>query len=249
MHSKEAIWIAARLAEMTPSDLDPVVNVGSSTEEFRCVNQPHVDRIVFQPLRERGIRVVHQDIKKGRGVDLVGDLEDERFVRRLAGLEFKTVLCTNVLEHVRNPDNVVRGLIQLVKDGGYIIVTVPNAYPKHMDPIDNMFRPTPEDLGKLFGSAEMVKSTVLPIDTVWRSLKSRPRELSRLFARATLPVYRYRGWITALHKVGWMFRPRSVSCVVLRMVSGEPGAATGRVSRLAAVPVERAVRESVADSQ
>ena len=67
-----------RLAELDPAQRSPLVNVGSSTGEFREVRQPHIDRIVFAPLRAAGVEVVHADVKAAPGVDLVGDLTEDR---------------------------------------------------------------------------------------------------------------------------------------------------------------------------
>lgn len=72
----EARWFGQRIAEMEPGDIFPMLNVGSSTEEFRTKKQPWIDQFIFKPIREKGYKVVHTDIKKDVGVDLVGDLTD-----------------------------------------------------------------------------------------------------------------------------------------------------------------------------
>ena len=80
MQILEAQWLGDRLAEIADGELFPLLNVGSSTGEFRTTVQPHIDAKVFAPLRARGGKVLHLDIKAAEGVDIVGDLLDPGFL-------------------------------------------------------------------------------------------------------------------------------------------------------------------------
>jgi SAM-dependent methyltransferase len=93
------------------------------------------------PLTRSGCRVIHLDMKKADGVDVSGDLTDPAFVEKLASLRVRSVLCSNVLEHVTDPARLARRLEELLPAGGYLIVTVPHEFPYHADPIDTLFRP------------------------------------------------------------------------------------------------------------
>ena len=63
---------------------------------------------------------------------------------------YAALLCCNVLEHVRDPGEFARRCAMLVRPGGVIVVTVPRSYPHHADPIDTLYRPTPEEAAALF---------------------------------------------------------------------------------------------------
>ena len=73
MFVEEAQWIRAVLEECGPS-AGTVIDLGSSTEEFRRLQQPHIDYFVFLPLRRRRLSIVHVDAKAADGVDVVVDL-------------------------------------------------------------------------------------------------------------------------------------------------------------------------------
>ncbi len=143
---EESHWVAERLAELDIGNGDLVVDVGSSTREFRCLGQPHIDYNVFRPLRERGVRVVHVDQKEGPGIDAVVDIASP--AASLGELEgaADVLLCTSLLEHVPDRRSAFRNLRRLMKNGGHMLVTAPLRLPYHADPIDNMYRPSPENL-------------------------------------------------------------------------------------------------------
>ena len=142
MFIKEAEWLRARLAEIRDEDLFPLLDVGSQTLQFRMVQQPHVDQELFSPLRERGGRIIHLDLQDAEGVDVVGNLTDSEFQESLRSLGVRSIIISNLLEHVRHRASVAEASLRVVKSGGYVIVTGPKDYPYHPDPIDTMFRPT-----------------------------------------------------------------------------------------------------------
>src|ERR1700722_15967770 len=146
----EAQWVGEVLKGFDPEKLSPVINMGSATLHFRQQVQPWIDRCIFVPLRERGVEVHHLDSQLGDGIDLRGDLNDEKFLATLFENRYRTVLCCNLLEHVTDPGGVCANIERLLFYQGYLIVTVPHKFPYHPDPIDTMFRPRPEDLVRLF---------------------------------------------------------------------------------------------------
>ena len=216
MQRAEASWLGAQLDRIAPSNLSPMLNVGSSTAHFRNNRQPWMERSVFGPLRERGVIVKHVDMKQGDGVDLTGDLMDPAFVQRLASYGFRSVLCSNVLEHVSDPVGLSRQLPGLVAPGGHLIVTGPLRFPYHPDPIDTRYRPTPEDLVGLFPGLVVVVAEAVDCGSFFESLTHGWRELIARVAWVFLPFVRRRGWIGNLHRLGWIGARFSASCVVLR---------------------------------
>ena len=73
-------------------------------------------------------------------MDIVGDLTDADFLVAVRKARYKSVLCSNLLEHIIGPEKICNAIVDVVEPGGYIVVTVPNLYPYHGDPIDTKFR-------------------------------------------------------------------------------------------------------------
>lgn len=127
---------AARIGELLANTSDAVVlNVGSSSRQFYCAQQPYIWTDVMQPLLERDNALINIDTKAQPGVHLVRDATDLRLTD-IADV----VLCCNILEHVENPATVLHSAYRALKKGGHIFIESPTAYPYHADPIDTMFR-------------------------------------------------------------------------------------------------------------
>jgi SAM-dependent methyltransferase len=76
--------------------------------------------------------------EKQRHVDLVCDLD---LGIPLPGADFDTVLATDVLEHLRRPENLFGEMARVLRPGGKLIVGVPFLYGIHEEPQD--FNRTP----------------------------------------------------------------------------------------------------------
>jgi len=149
MFREEAVWIEQTLTKIKPlSNNNIVANLGSSTAYFREVIQPHIHNHIIIPLQNNGWKIVHVDFKKDEGVDIVADLTKEDFSNNFQPAAL--TICTNMLEHVEDINMAVTNLVKATCKGGYILLTVPYKYKKHLDPIDNMFRPTPDEIAQLF---------------------------------------------------------------------------------------------------
>jgi SAM-dependent methyltransferase len=155
----ESLWIRAALERAGLSAGMTVLDIGSSTQAFRTLIQPHIDRNVFEPLRQRGITPVHLDARAEPGVDIVAD------VTRLDGVDrcFDVVLCTNLLEHVSDRRATLHNVKRVVARSGLLLITVPRRYPLHQDPIDTGFRPSAEALGDLVGWPEALEREVVTV--------------------------------------------------------------------------------------
>src|SRR6185312_10439847 len=99
MNDLESQWLGQRMAATPDERIFPLLNVGSSTLEFRTRTQPYIDRNIFAPLRERGGKVYHLDIKPDEGVDMVGDLVDPAFLDRVSRMEIRSAMISNLFEH------------------------------------------------------------------------------------------------------------------------------------------------------
>ncbi|GMV77698.1 MAG: hypothetical protein AMXMBFR79_08330 [Chitinophagaceae bacterium] len=177
MFIEESEWIKSVLKKIKPyPSNNKVGNLGSSSEEFRKVYQPHIQKNIIEVLENDGWNVIHIDFKNDNGVDIVGDLTQENFGNNLKN-EYALTICTNMLEHVLDIPLVVNNLMKITAEGGYILLTVPYKYKIHYDPIDNGFRPTPDEIIQLFTpqKIEVIDKTIISIKdkSYYREKKSK----------------------------------------------------------------------------
>lgn len=218
MRQAEARWIGATLARLPLCDRGPLVNIGSSTREFREVKQPHIDHLVFAPLRAAGLAVIHTDLKMGDGIDVPGDLRDESVQSRLRAASPRVVLCSNVLEHVVHPHQVASIIESLLPRGGHAIITVPRSYPYHPDPIDTGFRPTPPELMSLFPSCSLVEGVVVEDRSFGHEIVRGGRAGLSKGTRTILGALRVGNEVARAQrdKLRWLLRPFSTTCILIR---------------------------------
>jgi SAM-dependent methyltransferase len=216
MLPEEARWLGRELAGIDDASLFPMLNVGSSTGAFVTSEQPWIFEHVFSPLERRGGKIVSVDVKRAPGVDIVGDLTDPEVIARLGAMHFRSILCSNLLEHVADREKVARALVSILETGGSIVVSGPRRYPFHPDPIDTLYRPTVSELAALFPRCELVRGEIVNAGNYWRYVSRTPRKLVRATVRLFLPFYRPREWYAALLRLGWLARDFEVVCVVLR---------------------------------
>lgn len=161
MFKEESIWIKEVLGEVDISSVNEVLDVGSSTKKFRTKTQPYIDENVFKPLRDRGISIYHLDSKDEKDVDYVYDVENMKVEK--FGKKFGLVICCSLLEHVQKPKKVGSLLVNIVKQDGFLLITLPQAYRCHLDPIDTMFRPSMEELISIFPGMKIIRKKVVRI--------------------------------------------------------------------------------------
>jgi SAM-dependent methyltransferase len=225
---EEAQWIGNKLQTAFSSG-QRILNLGSSTLHARTVVQPHMSSFIFEPLNQMGVEVVHSDISKEEGVDLVGDFTDPEFIATLKSQKFDGVLCCNLLEHLENRQLLIDSLTAIVPARGFLLITVPKQYPYHLDPIDTMYRPNPAELSALFPEFEILHAeivlarrqikkngTLVYHKNYFEQLKEDPKLFLRLLFRCLLPFYKIANWRITLNDLVNMFKPFSVTCVVLK---------------------------------
>ena len=215
MRFEEAEKIGRLLAEL-PGDIGPVIELGSSTATFRNVQQPHIDRFIHAPLRAHGVKVIHTDLRDGDGIDVSGDIYEPEVRERLTSLGAKTVLCCNIFEHVTDRSNFAAICDEILRPGGCIIVSVPYRYPYHLDPIDTMYRPAPEELVDLFPGYRVQVAERVTGGSFWTDLGRRPGRALKALARVLMLRGGWRESLSRLHRLTFLFRPYQVSVAVLR---------------------------------
>lgn len=213
----ESLWIANQISKLVETaDEFALLNVGSSTGRFRRVDQPHIYKNIFEPIAAR-CSVDHLDMKAADGVDLVGDLTEPDFLEKLKRRSYDAVLCSNLLEHVTNPEEICRCMEACVKTGGFIIVTVPQLYPYHNDPIDTKFRPSINELGECFKSSSLVEGEIIVGDHSHLKVLLQNRKLmARTVARWFTPFYQYDVWKKVVSDIPNTLKSYRETCVVVR---------------------------------
>ena len=218
---EEAKWLGENFCALE-QECFPMVNIGSSTKEFRSQIQPHIDEFIFNPLRKQGKKVLHTDIKDADGVDLVGDLNDGKFIEQIKTLGVKSVLCSNLLEHVVSPQSICRQLENMLEPGGLIIVTVPYQYPYHKDPIDTKFRPSIDELCRLFSNSTLIRGEIVTspgsqAKTLWSKFRHGDfLSVFNIVKRWILPLHGLSEWRKARVDMFSLLKPYQVTCVVLK---------------------------------
>jgi hypothetical protein len=213
---RESEWVGKALQAL-PDDAFPLVNVGCQTREFREVSQPWVSENIFAPLDAANRKVLHVDIRPDVGVDLVADVTSAEGQAAIRASGARSVLCTNLLEHVPDPSAVLEHLADMVPVGGYLVVTGPLRFPYHADPIDTMYRPTAAEMADQIGpSFSVVESEDILCERGARYYSFRPGGRARLVARLLTPFIRFSEWrVTAT----WAFRRTSAYAVVAKRIS------------------------------
>lgn len=219
MLREEAELIGRWVRQLELGNGSTCLNVGSSTREFRETTQPFIDSEILRPLERSGCKIIHCDMKKDDGVDEVGDLLDPDFQQHLMSYRPDLVLCSNLLEHLRDPGAFARACGKIARPGGYCVFTVPRSFPYHPDPLDTMYRPTPSSIAELLPDWQIVSAAVIEAGSYRAEVFGGPtpiRSLARQALRTLMPFYRPRSWFPAAHKLLWLFRPYRVSLVLLR---------------------------------
>jgi len=92
------------------------------------------------------------DIKPGRGVAVIGDAQ----ALGIASDRFDSILCTEVLEHLPEPQRAIDEMFRVLRPGGSLILTTRFLFPIHDAPHD-YFRYTKYGLRHLLRRFEIVE--------------------------------------------------------------------------------------------
>jgi SAM-dependent methyltransferase len=194
MFIEETVWIKSTLATaMTKRSLS-VLDIGSSSLNFRTKVQPHIYEHIHKPLEDAGCSITYADIKQEPGVDLVIDLSAADLDEHLFATKYELIICCNILEHIADRESFMNNLIRFAGPGTLILLTVPRRYPKHNDPIDTMYRPDPTHLLKFvreFVNCEIEAQTVLTISNKQYYTRNFGRKLDYLTLRPLWHSWRY----------------------------------------------------------
>jgi len=135
-----------------PLNIKSCINLGSGNVAHLIASKPWVNSHLFSPLAGRGIPIIHADLYDYPGVDCRINLTqpaDFRILDRQPGP--RLFILGNVLEHVPNDQrlNIMNSLTSYMVRGDHLIMSVPQSYPYHADPIDTGYRLEPPQLMEL----------------------------------------------------------------------------------------------------
>ena len=144
---------AKRIGQIIHSlDIGSCINLGSGNVGHLLASKPWVNHHLFLPLAEREVPVVHADLYEYPCVDYKIDLTqptDFQVLDRQPGP--RLFILGNVLEHIPTQKrlHIMKNLTSYMVRGDHLIVSVPQSYPYHADPIDTGYRPEPPQLMEL----------------------------------------------------------------------------------------------------
>lgn len=223
MRIEEAKWLARRLAQIDSVSISPVLELGSSTLNFRMNKRPHIDQLLHRPLRERSVRIVHSDFKRDEGVEIVGDIFDSAVQAQIRRVAPRMILCCNMFEHVTDRSALARFCVEMLPAGGYMVFSGPYSYPYHPDPLDNMFRPTPAEVVALFPNFDIIAAEIVGSKSWCGELLERPAQIPRVAAESLFRLVRFwvgqERYLADNHRLLWLFRRFRITCVILRKKS------------------------------
>lgn len=99
---------------------------------------------------------------KSKDIDVVGDALNLPFQNE----SFDSVLSTQTLEHVKDPQKMISEIGRILKEGGQVLLTAPLAWEIHDEPND-YFRFTPFGLRELFEKAGLKVLEIKPLGGLW----------------------------------------------------------------------------------
>lgn len=76
--------------------------------------------------------IVRMDVKEDKNVDVIGSVDEIPFKDN----EFDSVFSTQVFEHLEYPEKAASEIYRVLKQGGYLLVTVPQWNELHEEPHD-----------------------------------------------------------------------------------------------------------------
>lgn len=171
-----------------------------------CGLKPY--EMVFGPFVERyfGLEYSPDSGFRGNRADFYGDACD--LPLRTGGVD--TILCTEVLEHLADPERAIAEFARILRPGGTLITTAPFVFPIH--DTHDYFRYSPD------GLAAIMKRHGLIVDEI------RPLSGTGITLAAMLNLYLFDIgflWTRWMYPIGLVFRPLIwLSCSLINIVGG-----------------------------
>lgn len=127
-----------------------LLDIGCGSKPFEQTFEPYIEKYI-------GLEYSPESGYRGNRADVCGDAAFLPF----ADESFDTILCTEVLEHVPNPEKAIEEFARILRPGGTIITTAPFFYPIH-DEYD-FFRYTPDGVAAIMNRYELQVERIEPL--------------------------------------------------------------------------------------
>lgn len=221
MLHEESLWIGQKMKDIVDANAFPILNIGSSTKEYRTIRQSFIQKNIFDLIPNESNNVVHLDMKEAEGVDIVGNLYDKMFLEKIKQYKFKTILLNNILMYLEEKERLELSLTleDILEKDGNIIVTNSHVFPPAHDPVESYYRASPEKIQQeLFPNFIVIDSEIKSTYFSYsKYLKSNPKVIPVKIARFFLPFYKYAEWKFMLnYYINNFSKNYSASCVLLR---------------------------------
>ena len=218
MRKEEAVLVKNIIADLGGEF--NILNIGSSNKDFREKKQPHIGKL-FENLAKSN-KIIHLDIKRSEGVDLIVNIFNKVERNNLSKQQFDFYLVSNLLEHldIEFLANFSSAIDSLMKKGDYFLIIQPSSYPRHIDPIDNYYRPNVSSLeGLMSNSYDLISSGEVISTTYFDDLKnSSIMAIARSILVLFFPFFRLNAWLGNWHRLLWLFRPyKSSYCLFKKL--------------------------------
>ena len=101
---------------------DSLLEIGTGFGNFR--------RHLYDIKQYVSVDIDTEVIERAKKADMSGDyfvadVADKNIIDKLRGFTFDSVLCVNVLEHVKNDRDAVMNMMHLIDKGGHLLLFVP----------------------------------------------------------------------------------------------------------------------------
>jgi len=218
---KEEAIVIRKLITKYLRQAKSVLDIGSSTLEYRTVKQPYIDEIIFKPMRQEGTTIHYLDIINGEGIDIVADISSKSFN---LPKEYDLVICGNTLHLCSDIKTSIRNISSTVHRDGYLIITAPLVFPYHDGPLDHCYRFSPNELVALFSCHGFLK-----IYSCIVHKRISVKEWASLSLRSFIQIFGWRkfsAFLFNLKQCLLLLKSMKVSLVLLRKVPSNTHHAT-----------------------
>jgi SAM-dependent methyltransferase len=193
-------WVKCRIQQHIARRADlargVLLDLGCGRKPYQAIFAPHVTRHL-------GIEYAPESGYRGNTADLCGDAA--AIPLRAASVD--TVLCTEVLEHVPDPERVVREIARVLRPGGVVFCTAPFFYPIHG--VEDYYRYGPE------GVAAILKRQGFEVESI-QPLSGSGLTLAILFNLYWFEIGFL--WTKWLYPLGLVLRPLlHVLCMIINI--------------------------------
>ncbi len=176
-----------------------LLDVGCGAKPYEKIFEPYVEHYF-------GLEYSPESGYRGNNADFCGDAA----ALPLADESVDTILCTEVLEHLSNPEKTIAEFARVLRPSGTVITTAPFVYPIH--DAQDFFRYSPD------GLAAIMQRHGLTIDKV------KPLSGTAVTLAAMINLYWYEigfMWTKWLYPVGLVLRPALwLICFVVNVLGG-----------------------------